>query len=225
MAVPSHAFEIGYNPALEVIDHSELFLGSVPGSANFREWVLPKLGGRVDPAERRRVEELAETYQRIERITADEKGDATLNIGETLLRVLWEKPAKGYAVFKIFQDQQVAIVSLLLSANLEPHPKFSGMEESPPLLHFMFALNGASKLADEFDHRKFNLVGLTRRPLVAGVFWPPHSPTGRPWPGRFNCSWLTHSFGYSAIFPDRGSMQTSRPHRRAPTADDADTRG
>jgi hypothetical protein len=42
---------------------------------------------------------------------------------------------------------------------------------------FMEVLSQTLPAEDVYDHRKFQLLTLTRRPLLASVFWPPFSPT------------------------------------------------
>jgi hypothetical protein len=124
----------------------------------------------------REIEQTVSLLPRIREWVALPKVAETFRIGIVDFTFTWQSPADHARVFSIEPDFKVATASLLISGRQTPDQEQSMIEALNPLFVFMNTLSQFLPADDVNDNRKFRLVGLTRRPLLASVFWPPYSP-------------------------------------------------
>jgi hypothetical protein len=175
----SHAFEIGYGLSAEVLDHSEVSFGDLPGTPGFFN-ILPRLKSAL-PADRVQLaEQLAALLPRIQELVDQPAVDEYFRIGTTKLTVMWERRAQRTGVCSILVDSKIASVSLLACRcdDLEPTPAGVAAEEIYELPSFVGVVSRFLPEEGWYDNRKFHLIKMTRRPLLASMFWPPFTPTG-----------------------------------------------
>lgn len=166
-------YEVGYTPSLEVIDHSELMLAGTPGSPSYFKHLWPKLQKQLSETQLARAQVVANLYSRFQRCIEQKQGVERFIVGDEQIVVNWELFAAGAAVCGILTDGDPSIICLLVCNVADSHKRAM-------LLHGAFptALSRFLPQEDVYDYRKFRLIEMTRRPLLASVFWPPNAPTG-----------------------------------------------
>ena len=190
----SHAFEIGYTPSLEVLDHSSLILNTLPGTPEFSN-ILPKLRAKLNIGQMEQVAQLTSLYIAVQKWVKQSTASDTFHIGDIDYLIKWKRPDRDAGVCSLLVDSKLAFISLLIRDHdrMDMFGRAGG--EFSALFAFMQSLNEATGQEDFYDHRKFRLVDITRRPLVASVFWPPFSPTS-DLPARTIQRQIAHAFFY-----------------------------
>lgn len=178
MKLATSAFELGYTPSFEVFDQSPLYLDAVLGTPAFSRLVLPRLAGRLNSDQMHEIGGMTEFFGRVEACVAQPVAGDACRVGGVEYVLSWERVEQRAGIFSIQGADRIASVSLMIcrdrDSDVDEHP---GLDMA--LLAFMRALHRVMpEEPDAYDHRKFNLITMTRRPLVASVFWPPYSPTG-----------------------------------------------
>jgi hypothetical protein len=171
----SHAFEIGYSPALEVLDQSEVFLDCLPGTPAFSQ-ILPRFEGEFNSEQTRKVEQGIALFPRMQEWVNRPAAEESFHVGDAYITVAWQRPIERAGVFSIRMNAKIASVSLVMCRNDDLDADIPSGSSMLPMLAFMEVLSRIVPAEGVYDHRKFQLVAVTRRPLLASVFWPPFSP-------------------------------------------------
>lgn len=176
MKPASRTFEIGYSPSWELLDHSEVFLDGVPGSRSFLN-LLPTIKAAVPAEAFAGVEQEMALLPRIEQWVQQDAAKEEIEIGGAHFTLKWERPAERIGIFSIHAAQEIASSTLLLCRDDERDVKETPLARMQELTAFTTALSRFIGDENAHDMQKFQLIEMTRRPLMASMFWPPYSPT------------------------------------------------
>ncbi len=177
MKLLTSAFEIGYSPSFKLLDQSPLYLDGVIGSPSFFTNILPRLARRLSDDQMHALMQTSEMYKRVEQWVTEAVTGAAYQAGSVECTVAWERVRPRAGVFSIHAAEQVASVSLLICRDHENDLDEQPWSENVPLWAFMRLLKRVMPAnQDPIDHRTFQPVTMTRRPLLASVFWPPYTP-------------------------------------------------
>lgn len=178
MKTITSAFEIGYTPSLEVIDQSPLYLDCVAGTPGFSR-ILPRLEGRLNGDQLHMLGEITELFGHVEACVTKAVAGIPFRVGGVEFVVSWEQVHRDAGVFSIRAAGTIASVSLMICRETDADFNEQPWHEMKPLLAFRNALGKFIPLESmSAGPRKLDLVTITRRPLLASVFWPPYTPTG-----------------------------------------------
>jgi len=173
--MPSHAFEIGFDTSGLVMDHSPVMFNDLPGAAGFED-MLQNLKGKVSPLELALIRQQQEWFTHtVTTLVARDKLSESFTCGGSHFRVEWKRSLDTAATFTIYEGDRLATASLLISGKT---PKEDGLASPPDAraaLHFVCdVVNLLRDRGEAFQFEQAHrLIDMTRRPLLASVFWPP----------------------------------------------------
>jgi|SRR6185312_1721592 len=173
-AMKSNAFEIGFDSSGAIVDHSEVLFDDLPGTLGF-ERMLEQFEARVGP------QELALARQQGDFLkdvvggwVRREQATETLVCGRRLFKMEWGRPLEGSAMLTLSHSENVVSLSLLLSRD-EREVKHAPQIDPEIRATLLFTVRAMQLTRD--DEGRFNRatdqIHMTRRPLVASVYWPP----------------------------------------------------
>jgi hypothetical protein len=166
----THAFEIGFDPTGNVIDHSEVWFDDIPGTTGFDQ-LLPNIKPRLGPIELALIpEQEAWLRHTVAGWVGAKSTTESFGCGHTQFQLDWKREFESSAHFSLREGEKLAAVSLLISGR-EPTDEPSPM--TPAALHFLCdVIKELRELQEafQFDHAK-RLINMTRRPLIASVSW------------------------------------------------------
>jgi len=177
MPATPHAFEIGYSPTWELIDHSEVYFGALRGTEAFREKMLPRIKEKLPPnllpLGEQEMGLLSQTEQWVKRAKICEQ----LTVGDDRFTLNWERPAERTGIYSILVNEKIASITLLLCRNDDLARDAAMTQRNLEIFSFMTALGHFLAEEELPDSRKLRLIDMTRRPLMTSMFWPPYAPT------------------------------------------------
>lgn len=167
-----HAFEICYDTAAAVLDHSELYFSDLPGGSGFvqlRQMMRDR--GHADVV--RAMQELEDLLPSMRQWLSTPKVETSFTYRDCPYQLAWESPAGGTGILFLSRDGRLSLGALLLSGlePAEPTLSLAGDE----LARFAFTGLLTARAGDPSFERAgaLKLVHLTRRPVVGTVFWRP----------------------------------------------------
>ena len=167
-----YAFEVCYDATGAVVDHSELYFSDLPDASEFEKWL-----GEVqaNPDAVRIVRHHADLLPVFRRWVMSPKADESFVFGDAQFELAWRSPERGTGVLFLSRAGHPKIGTLLLTGIERVAPvNLLGPDDiaESEFLEMLKTRFGQSPF-DRTDALK--LVRLTRRPLVATVFWPPRA--------------------------------------------------
>ena len=169
----THAFEIGFDAAGHVIDHSEVWFDDIPGTSGF-EGLLPKIRSRLGPVELALIPD-REAWLRHTVAGWVELKSKTVSFtcDRSEFRLDWKREFETAAHFSLREGEKLAASSLLISGR-EPVDESSPMTpDARAALHFLLdGMQDVREVQEVFGFEQAKrLISMTRRPLMASVFW------------------------------------------------------
>ncbi len=160
-----HCYELAYDNAGNVLDHSPLsFDGGLPGEPHF-ERMLAHYRKHMLPDALTKIRKWTELEPMLRGWMKSDKVNKFIDMPDHRLGVEWTLCEEGYGVLTLSADREVAKISVLIATPDHREDRASSV-----------LLSATSKFMAEkaYERRElFKLADMTRRPLIASVNFPP----------------------------------------------------